>query len=89
MLRLAQRVLQNIMSNSKPKITIVTNGDDWEGLYLDGVLFVQDHNITIDSLIEALGLEKETVEVSSRWLGDEVVSLPEKLNKIPKKAIIS
>lgn len=77
------------MSNPAPKITIVSNGDDWEGLYLDGVLFCQDHQITVHDLTAALGLDSETVEVSPRWLGEKVVSLPEKLSTIPKKAILS
>ena len=77
------------MSNPAPKITIVSNGDDWEGLYLDGVLFEEDHKIRVRHLAEALDLEIETVEVSPRWLGEKVVSLPEKLSAIPKKVILS
>ncbi len=76
------------MSNLTPKITIVSNGDDWEGLYLDGVLFAEDHQIRVHHLAEALDLEIETVEVSRRWLGETVLSLPAKLNKIPKKVIL-
>lgn len=75
--------------NPTPKITIVSNGDDWEGLYLDGVLFEEDHKIRVRHLAEALGLEIETVEVSRRWLGEKVTSLPEKLSAIPKKVILS
>lgn len=74
--------------NPTPKITIVSNGDDWEGLYLDSVLFCQDHSITAKDLARALGLEMDKVYVDCEWLGGEVASLPEKLNKIPKKAII-
>ena len=74
--------------NPTPKITIVSNGDDWEGLYLDGGLFAEDHEIQVHHLAEALDLEIETVEVSRRWLGEKVVSLPERLSKIPKKVIL-
>lgn len=72
-----------------PKITIVTNHNDWEELYLDGVLFDEGHEISPKSIAQALGLEFEQVSVSSTYLGETVVALPEKLNKIPKKAIIS
>ena len=76
------------MNNPTPKITIVSNGDDWEGLYLDGLLFEQGHSITACQLAEALGLEWGRIEVSPRWLGEKVLSLPEGLDKIPKKAIL-
>lgn len=76
------------MSNPTPKITIVSNGDGWEGLYLDGVLFAEDHKIRVHHLADALDLEIETVEVSRRWLGEKVTSLPEKLSAIPKKVIL-
>jgi len=75
--------------NPTPKITIVSNGDDWEGLYLDGVLFAQGHEIHVHHLAEALDLEIETVKVSPYWLGEVITSLPEKLDKIPKKVILS
>lgn len=75
------------MSNPTQKITIVSNGDDWEGLYLDGVLVDEGHEITPLALAEALGLENERVYVSYQWLGEKVSNLPEKLNKIPEKYI--
>lgn len=73
--------------NPTPKITIVSNGDDWEGLYLDGVLFDQDHSITAKNLARALGLKINKVYVSHEWLGDKVSHLPEKLSGVPKKYI--
>jgi hypothetical protein len=72
-----------------PKITIVSNGDDWEGLYIDGVLRKDSHSITPRDLANALGLEFEMKEVSPEWLGEEVVGLPSRLDKIPKRAIVS
>lgn len=73
--------------NPTPKITIVSNGDDWEGLYLDGVLFDQDHSITAKNLARALGLEINEIYVSHEWLGGKVSHLPEKLSGVPKKYI--
>jgi hypothetical protein len=75
--------------NPTPKITIVSNGDDWEGLYIDGALFCEDHFIRPYNLAEALGLEYERKDVSRQWLGEKVLSLPERLDKIPKRAIVS
>lgn len=74
--------------NPTPKITIVSNGNDWEGLYLDGVLFCEDHKITPYDLARALDLESEAVEVSYQWLGEKVTRLPEKLSGVPKKWIL-
>jgi hypothetical protein len=75
------------MSSPTPKITIVSNGDDWEGLYLDGVLFCQDHKVTTQDVASALDLEVDNVYVSCKWLGGKVSSLPDKLSKVPKKWI--
>lgn len=70
-----------------PKITIVSNGDDWEGLYLDGVLFCEGHDVTLRDLARALDLENEKIYVSTEWLGGKASNLPEKLSKVPKKWI--
>ncbi len=69
------------------KVTLVSNGDDWEGLYVDGKLKTEGHSVTPHDLAAALDLEWERVTVSSNWLGYEVGSLPQELSKIPKKAI--
>lgn len=34
------------------KITYATNYDDWEGIYVDGVLKLEDHRIRINDLFE-------------------------------------
>lgn len=74
--------------NPTPKITIVSNGDDWEGLYLDGRLVDEGGCISAYLLLKALGLKIETVEVSRDWLKDRGKLLPEKLSKVPKKVIL-
>lgn len=71
------------------KITLVSNGDDWEGLYIDGELFAERHFITARDVADALDVEMERVEVSTNWLGGKVSRLPQQLSKIPKKAIQS
>ena len=71
------------------KITLVSNGDDWEGLYVDGELVVEGHSITARDMANALGADMENVYVSYEWLGGKVNTLPQRLSKIPKKAIQS
>ncbi len=78
-----------ITESDLPKLTLVTNGDDWEGLYLNGQLYSQDHKVSLHDLAAALGFEIANVEVSADWLGDTVCQLPEKLTDIPKDSILS
>jgi hypothetical protein len=65
-------------------IVIVGNGDDWEGIYVDGILQMEDHTLTAGDIIRILGIKAERKEVSSEWLGGEVGSLPERLSDIPE-----
>lgn len=53
------------------KITIVTNEDDWEGLYLDGKLAVQDHKLRVDDVLKALGLLADYVVCDYDWMADQ------------------
>lgn len=39
---------------NKPHITIVSNDDDWEGLYIDGKLFTQDHSLSAEDILRAM-----------------------------------
>ena len=71
------------------KIQIVTNDDDWEGLYIDGTLVAQDHQVSIHNLAAALDIEIEEIHVSYEYLGGEVSHLPEKFSKIPKKYFLN
>lgn len=50
------------------KVTLATNYDDWEGLYIDGVLFTQGHQIRLQDLARALGINIEEVACSD-YLG--------------------
>ncbi len=71
------------------KITLVSNGDDWAGLYVDGKLFTEGHSITARDLVNAAGIEADHIDVTTDWLGGTVSNLPAQLSEIPKKAICS
>lgn len=45
------------------RFAIVTNEDDWEGLYVDGRLVHEGHSIPRSVLLDALGVSVETVVV--------------------------
>lgn len=76
------------MPTPKPIIVRVTNHEDWEGIYIDGVLCAQDHRVSLADLAAALGLKLTTIAVSCDWLGDTVCQLPAKLEDIPSTAIV-
>lgn len=50
------------------KVVLVC-GADWEGLYIDGKLKKQDHMLSADVVLDALGIEYEEVRVegSEYW----------------------
>jgi hypothetical protein len=72
------------MANSK-KVKIV-GYDDWWGIYVDGKLFYQDHEIPNSILLEAYGMKLDETEVDGEWMYNEG-QLPEKLSDIPKEAL--
>lgn len=47
---------------------VITRGDDWEGLYIDGVLYYQGHSITAYEVLLALQIPHKSVEVNVDWL---------------------
>lgn len=61
--------------------TIIDNGDDWEGVYIDGKLIVQDHRINPKELLKQLGYFVETLEPDYEWL-DAQGYLPEDLSDV-------
>lgn len=67
----------------KPKFVIV-RCNDWEGLYKDGILVCEDHEIDIDRILFEMGLELE------EWRADDFLDayernrLPEKLSEVIK-----
>lgn len=62
------------------KITIATNYDDWEGLYVDGILFTEGHKLRSEDIFEALGIHYE--EVSAGSYLENYGRLPENLDEL-------
>lgn len=76
------------------KIDIV-RADDWEGLYLFGVLYGDGHNIRVEDLLECFKSEFTLLEVitdfdyvisyvNQEWM-EEQGSFPRYLRAIPKE----
>lgn len=67
---------------------ILARGDDWSGMYIDGVLVYEDHRLYPDSVVKAL--VEFTVDsfrqgdVDLEWL-DEQGSLPVDIDEVKWK----
>lgn len=47
------------------KVTLVTLNEDWEGIYVDGKLMVEDHILSARQVLTALGIKFQDKETSS------------------------
>lgn len=68
------------------KIVVVSNDDDWEGLYIDGVEDTQDHKIRRDYLVE-ICVKHGTVPTYVTAMYDALYDegrYPSKLDDIPE-----
>jgi hypothetical protein len=64
------------------QVTIV-DGDDWEGLYVDGRLVTEGHRVSVTEALNAVGVSCEVVYADDHWL-EEVGRLPDQLRKVRK-----
>lgn len=70
-------------SGKQLKVVIVSNDDDWEGLYVDGKLYHQGHDIPNDVILEACNIEIKKIVCDQDWLLEESDGrLPEKLSDV-------
>lgn len=60
---------------------VIAYADDWSGLYIDGELKLQGHNLDQRELIRALGVECEEFEVDFDWIG-KVGYLPDDIKEV-------
>jgi hypothetical protein len=59
-------------------LTLVTNYDDWEGIYIDGKILDQGHDINWKEVLSNLGFELKIQEADYDWLAEQG-ALPDKL----------
>lgn len=69
------------MKNSEKKITLVSM-DDWEGLYIDGVLVYETHSIGVHTFAKYAGIELEEIEADADLVEDR---LPKNLSEFKAK----
>lgn len=63
------------------KLVLVTNYDDWEGLYIDGELVLEGHEVRKEEMFEKLGINYTEVEAAEGWL-ESIGRLPKKLSDV-------
>jgi hypothetical protein len=61
------------------KRVVFVDGDDWQGLYVDGKLKIEAHTISACDVLEELGLDFDIAYPNEEWLF-EAGSLPENIN---------
>ena len=59
---------------------VIAYADDWSGLYIDGKLKMQGHDLDQRELIRALGFECDELEVDLEWMG-KVGHLPKDIKE--------
>lgn len=68
----------------KPKVTIV-DGDDWIGLYLDGVLVEEGHSLHLEAVLRELQVPCHRIDADQEWL-EEMGRLPVELEDVKRAA---
>lgn len=63
------------------EVVIVSMNDDWEGLYVDGLLVTQGHRVSIHEILEVFGLTVTQEEAEAGWSEDRA-DLPEELEEV-------
>jgi hypothetical protein len=61
----------------------IVSGDDWEGLYVDGVLVYESHTLTVGRVLRGIGVEFTYVAPDPQWL-EERGSLPDRLDDVKR-----
>ena len=64
-------------------IKLVKSEDgDWEAIYVDGVLAVENHSLRTTDVLEAVELDYEKVELSTDWLEEN--GWPQTTDELPE-----
>ena len=71
-------------TNNQPTFTLV-RGDNWEGLYKNGILIEQYHRLDTVEVLDAMGIcNFEVVYPDMNWL-DKRGRLPSSLSKVKRE----
>jgi hypothetical protein len=65
----------------KKLVMVSSSSGDWEGLYVDGVLFSEGHSLSSREVLSAAGIKLEEKNAAEGWL-EEQGCLPTKLKDV-------
>ena len=68
---------------SRPSRVIIVKADDWEGVYFDGKLIEEGHNLRLEDVLARLDMVSETVWANEVWLNN-LGRLPENLEEVQR-----
>ncbi len=68
---------------SRPSRVIIVKADDWEGVYFDGKLIEEGHNLRLEDVLARLDIVSETVWANEVWLNN-LGRLPENLEEVQR-----
>lgn len=74
-------VARRLETETKANEIVIVNHDDWQGIYVDGKLLMQDHRLRLSDVLTALGIKLNERWVDGEWLETEGL-LPEDLNEV-------
>lgn len=60
---------------------VIVNADDWQGLYINGVLKFENHSIDLDVFAKFAGVELEEKWCNDDWLSERG-RLPDRLDDV-------
>lgn len=63
------------------KKVVFVSGDDWEGLYIDGKLVLENHSLEPRQVLDKLGIKYERRDADAEWLAD-TGNLPQDLKDV-------
>ena len=81
---MARRDKEKKKASAGPKVTFA-DGDDWNGLYVDGELVAENHSLRPTDVLDALGIVYERVACDQDWL-EEQGRLPPDLKDVKRSS---
>ena len=69
----------------KPRILVASSENvGWEQIYIDGKQGYGNHSVGWQDVLDALGIEWDTAEVSEEWLDKHHYTFPKLAKNLPK-----
>jgi len=60
---------------------IFVGSDDWEGLYINGKLIMEDHHLDVFKILKAIDIKYQYIEADDDWICERG-TLPENIKEV-------